>query len=125
MANEVHRNAVTLSGRRVDYENLHKRIKHPFYSLDDKRTAYRALCVTNPKYRGKGIYTHVEFTMHNFMKKKGYSKLVFTVNPDKVLDLIIFDKILNPNMNAEAKLKVYRIRLLKKLVHPTFQWVID
>ena len=109
----VHRNAVTLSGKGNDYENLHNRIKSPFYSLDDKRTVYRALCVTNPKYGGKGIYTHVEFTMHNFMKKKGYSKLVFTVNPSMVLDLIIFDGILYPNMNAKAMLKVYRIKLFK------------
>lgn len=104
----VHRNAATLSGKGTLYEKLQRKIQPPFYSMDDKRTAYRALCVTDSKYRGKGVYTHIEFEMHNYMRKKGFSKLVCTVNPDMILDLKIFDK-----MGAEAKFKVYRLTLLR------------
>jgi len=103
----VHRNAITLSATGTPYEKLQKITHPPFYSVHDKGTAYRALCVTNPKYRGKGVYTHIEFETHNYMRKKGFSKLVYTVNPDMILDLKIFAM-----MGAEAKFKLYWLTFL-------------
>jgi len=103
----VHRNGVTLSAEGTYYGKFLKKIVPPFYSLDDKGTCYRVLCVTNPKYRGKGVYGHLEFEMHNFMRAKGYSKLVYSCDPDMIFDLKIFDR-----MGSEAKFKVYQIRVL-------------
>lgn len=113
----VHRNATALSNsvKGTIYEKLQKKIRPPFYSLDDNQTAYRALCVTNTKFRRKGVYSHIEFEMHNYMRKKGFRKLVYTVNPNLILDLIIFDK-----MGAEAKFKVYNLRLLNLF---SFMWL--
>jgi len=93
----VNRNAVTLTGKESVCAKLQGKIRPPFYSVDDKRTAYRSLCVTNPKYRGKGVYTHIEFEMHNYMRKKGFSKLVYTLDPSIIVGLKVFS-----NMGAEA-----------------------
>lgn len=112
----VHRNATTLSGKGTLYEKLQKRICPPLYSMDDKRTAYRALCVTNSKYRGKGVYRHLEFEMHNYMRKKGFSKLIYTVDPNMVFDVKLFDKL----EGSEARFKFYWLRLLTMF---SFIWV--
>ncbi len=108
----VHRNATALGGsvKGTTYERVQKKLRPPLYSLDDKQTAYRALCVTDPKYRGKGVYRRLEFEMHNYMRKKGFSKLLYTVDPDMVFDVILFDKL----EGSEAKFKLYYITLFSR-----------
>lgn len=102
----VHRNAVTFTAEGTYYGKFRKKIIPPFYSINDRGTCYRVLCVTNPKYRGKGVYDHLEFEMHNFMRSKGYSKLVYTCDPDMIFDLRIFDR-----MGSKARFKLYQIKL--------------
>lgn len=109
----VHRNAVTLTAEGTYYGKFREKMHPPYYSLDDRGTIYRVLCVTNPKYRGKGIYSHLEFEMHNFMRSKGYSKLVYSCDPGMIFDLRIFDR-----MGCEAKFKLYQVRLLTM-----FEWI--
>jgi len=108
----VHRNAATLSTEGTYYGKFREKLNPPFYSLDEKGTIYRVLCVTNPKYRGKGIYAHLEFELHNFLRKKGYSKLVYSCDPGMIFDLHIFD-----TMGCEAKFKLYQLRFMTLFEH--------
>ena len=115
----VHRDSVCLSGRGNFYEYYYKKLQRkstpPFYSLDDRQIAHRALCVTNPKYRNKGVFRHFYFEMHNFMRKEGFSKLVYTEYSDRIYLLKIVDEL-----GAEAKFKVYNLKLLTLF---NFMWL--
>lgn len=106
----VHRNAATLTADGTYYGKFQKRLRQPFYSLEEQGTIYRVLCVTNPKFRGKGIYAHLEYEMHNFLRSKGYRKLVYSCDPDMIFDLHIFD-----TMGCDAKYKLYQIKMLALL----------
>lgn len=103
----VHRNAATLTADGTYYKKFCEKISPPYYSVNEKDTIYRVLCVTNPKYRGKGIYAHLEFEMHNFLRKKGYSKLVYSCDPGMIFDLHIFD-----TMGCRTKFKLYQLKFL-------------
>lgn len=103
----VHRNAATLTAEGTYYGKFRERISPPFYSIDDAGTIYRVLCVTNPKFRGKGIYSHLEYQMHNFLRGKGYNKLVYSCDPEMIFDLHIFD-----TMGCEAKFKLHQLKLM-------------
>jgi len=103
----VHRNAATLTADGTYYKKFSEKISPPYYSVNENSTIYRVLCVTNPKYRGKGIYAHLEFEMHNFLRKKGYSKLVYSCDPGMIFDLHIFD-----TMGCSTKFKLYQLKIL-------------
>lgn len=108
----VHRNAATLTAEGTYYGKFCKTLNPPFYSLNDVGTIYRVLCVTNPKYRGKGIYAHLEFEMHNFLRRKGYSKIVYSCDPSMIFDLHIFDA-----MGCNTKFKLYQLKVMMLFDH--------
>jgi GNAT superfamily N-acetyltransferase len=39
---------------------------------------------TSPKYRGVGIYTYVYYQIYQFLKRKGISKVRFSINKDNI-----------------------------------------
>jgi len=104
----VTRCVFVLDGKETAYNKLYNKIKHPFYSINDKQTIYRGLMVTNPKYSRKGVWKHVFAETHNFLKREGFHKLVYTENVGRSYLMKVLDE-----MDATAKFKLNYILLFR------------